>query len=145
MKSSNVYSLPIKKRCSRPKGSPAHIGKLRYSIDFSVPESTPVYASLGGTIVFAKNDSMIGGPHKRYWSQGNRIVIRHKNGEYSAYEHLQYRSSKVRLGQKIRRGQKIGLSGTTGYSYGPHLHFEVFNKPISDESEGITVIPKFVR
>ena len=74
---------------------------------------------------------------------GNRIVLRHKNSEYTAYEHLKYRGSNVKAGQSVRKGQVIGWSGNTGYSSRPHLHFEVFDKPEGDESEGTTLQVSF--
>ncbi len=141
MEPRNTYRLPLNKKeiQSVCKNSPAHKGRLRNSIDFLVPENTKVYSALGGKVVFLKKDSNEGGPHRRYWFKGNRIVIRHRNGEYTAYEHLKYKGATVRLGQSVRKGQLIGFSGNTGYSFGPHLHFEIFNDPTSDESEGVTL------
>ena len=77
--------------------------------------------------------------NKKYWNKGNRIVIKHKNNEYSAYEHFQHKGNVVRAGERVRKGQLIGYSGNTGFSYRPHLHFEVFNNPSNDESEGETL------
>lgn len=128
MKCKNNYGLPLNKKHIKKitKKSPAHKGKLKHSVDFIVPEGMPIYASFGGKIVYVKQNSNIGGPHRRYWFKGNRIVIKHKNDEYSAYEHLKYKGSEVKVGQIVRKGQIIGYSGNTGYSWGPHLHFEVF-------------------
>lgn len=123
--------------------SPAHSGKLRHSIDFFVPEGTKVYAAFGGRVIYVKQDSNAGGNHRRFWFMGNRIVLRHKNSEYTAYEHLKYRGSKVKAGQSVRKGQVIGYSGNTGYTSRPHLHFEVFNEPDKDESEGTTLQVSF--
>ena len=50
----------------------------------------------------------------------------HSNGEYSRYDHLEYGSIKVRAGQQVRAGQEIVRIGMTGYTYIPHLHFQVF-------------------
>jgi murein DD-endopeptidase MepM/ murein hydrolase activator NlpD len=117
---------------------------LKHSIDFKISEGTPVYSALAGKVVFVKQDSDVGGPAKRkYWHLGNRIVIEHLNEEYTAYEHLRYRGSKVSEGQRVRTGQLIGYSGNTGYTYEPHLHFEVFVKPVKDKSEGSTLRPRF--
>ena len=142
----NNYRLPIKrghiKEWSK-KSSPAHIGKLKHSLDFGCDEGTLIVAALGGIVVWVKNNSQIGGPNKKYWNDGNRIVIKHSNGEYTAYEHLKYRGARVRVGQKVKKRQPIGFSGNTGYSFGPHLHFEVFNKPDDVESEGTTLLVSF--
>lgn len=138
----NKYNLPLeKKRIVRYLGEDvlSHGGKLKYSVDFIVPESTPIYAALGGKVVYVKQSSKIGAPLKKYWNEGNRIVIKHRNNEYSAYEHLKYKGAKVKVGQVIKKGQLIGYTGNTGFSYEPHLHFEVFNKPSKDEVEGKTL------
>lgn len=50
----------------------------------------------------------------------------HPNGEYSRYDHLSYNSSKVKVGQYVRAGEEIAKVGMTGYTYLPHLHFQVF-------------------
>ena len=121
------------------KHSPAHFGSLRHSVDFACEEGDPIYAAASGEVVWLRNDSNVGGPNKKYWLKGNRIVIKHKNDEYTAYEHLKYRGAVVRVGEKVKQRQLIGYSGNTGYSLGPHLHFEVFNNPSRDLSEGETL------
>ena len=142
MKCKNKYKFPLDKKWIRSniKGKiGTHKGYLKHSIDFLVPEGTPVYAAAAGKIVWIRNDSNEGGAHKKYWFKGNRIVLKHKNGEYTAYEHLKYKRSLVNLGDKVKTGQIIVYSGNTGYSFHPHLHFEVFHKPCEDESEGETL------
>ena len=138
----NTYALPMKQKDFTgwsKKKSPAHVDKLRHSVDFYCAEGTKVYAARAGVVVYVKDDSSIGGPDKKYWDDGNRIVIKHDNDEYTAYEHLQYRGSVVMPGQQVRRGQLIGFNGNTGFSFGPHLHFEVFTNPDEDEIEGETL------
>ena len=81
-------------------------------IDIALKEGTPVSASLGGKVVFS-------GKQKGY---GNVIIV--KNGEYEmVYAHC----SKLLFnkGENVKKGEKIALSGNTGVSTGPHLHFEV--------------------
>lgn len=129
MKSKNIYYLPLKIGTFEKidtTSSPAHIGKLKNAIDFPCKIGTPVYASLSGIVVWVKDDSNKGGKNKKYWMDGNRIVIKHKNKEYSAYEHLKYKGVVIKVGDKVKKGQLIGFSGNTGYTFGPHLHFEVF-------------------
>jgi murein DD-endopeptidase MepM/ murein hydrolase activator NlpD len=116
-----------------------HKGDLQYSMDIMIPEGTPVYAAAQGKVVWLRDDSNEGGPYKKYWLKGNRIVIKHKNDEYTGYEHLRYRGVEVKPGQNVKTGQLIGYSGNTGYSLLPHLHFEVFNEPDPDMSEGKTL------
>lgn len=64
-----------------------------------------------------------------YWPviTGNVVTIQHEGGEFSQYDHLQYHSSNLKVGQKVKQGQIIGRVGNTGYSGCPHLHFELRN------------------
>jgi murein DD-endopeptidase MepM/ murein hydrolase activator NlpD len=129
MSAINHYSLPVSKdalqRIDRIS-SPAHVGKLRNAIDFIVTENTPVLAAADGVVTLVKDDSYIGGPSIKYWHDSNFIVIQHANGEYSRYDHLAHRSAAVRTGQCVKRGQVIARVGMTGFTYMPHLHFQVF-------------------
>ncbi|MER7620819.1 M23 family metallopeptidase [Streptomyces sp. NPDC126503] len=90
--------------------------------DFAVPVGTPVKAAGFGTVV--KAGPYGGGDGPAY---GNAIVVKHANGTYSQYAHLS--KIKVRIGQKVAAGQQIALSGNTGNSSGPHLHFEIRTTP----------------
>lgn len=89
--------------------------------DFAVPVGTPVLATGDGIVVKAATNSATG----RY------VVLRH-NGKYSTvYMHMS--KLLVRAGQKVTQGQKIGLSGNTGRSTGPHIHYEfrINNRPVN--------------
>ncbi|MFE9764937.1 M23 family metallopeptidase [Streptomyces sp. NPDC005808] len=86
--------------------------------DFAVVTGTPVVAAHGGTVVKAGPNGAGDGP-----AYGNAIVIKHGNGTYSQYAHLS--KVKVKAGQVVKTGQRIALSGNTGNSSGPHLHFEI--------------------
>ncbi|MGW6402719.1 M23 family metallopeptidase [Streptomyces sp. NPDC055134] len=90
--------------------------------DFAVPIGTNVMAAHGGTVVKAGPNGGGDGP-----AYGNAIVIKHGNGTYSQYAHLS--RIDVRIGQTVSTGQHIALSGNTGNSSGPHLHFEVRTTP----------------
>jgi len=125
----NKYKLPVPKdqlqRIDRTS-SPAHLGKLRNAIDLIVDKDTPVLAAADGIVTFVKDISDIGGPNPAYWEYTNFIVIMHSNGEYSRYDHLSYNSSTVKVGQNVRAGEEIAKVGMSGYTYLPHLHFQVF-------------------
>lgn len=86
-------------------------------VDFSASSGTTVKAVGPGTVVSAG------------WSgaYGNEVVIQHTDGTYSQYAHLS--SLSVSSGQSVSGGQQIGLSGSTGNSTGPHLHFEIRTSP----------------
>ena len=125
----NKYKLPVPKdllqRIDRTS-SPVHMGKLRNAIDLIVDKDTPVLAAADGIVTFVKDISDIGGPNPAYWEYTNFIVIMHSNGEYSRYDHLSYNSSTVKIGQHVIAGEEIAKVGMTGYTYLPHLHFQVF-------------------
>ncbi|MFY9965932.1 MAG: M23 family metallopeptidase [Nitrososphaeraceae archaeon] len=125
----NKYKLPVPKHLLQridKTSSPAHVGNLRNAIDFIVDKETPVLAAADGIVTFVKDISDIGGPNPAYWEYTNFIVIMHSNGEYSRYDHLSYNSSTVKVGQNVRAGEEIAKVGMTGYTYLPHLHFQVF-------------------
>lgn len=61
-------------------------------------------------------------------SYGNYVLIKHKNGYHTMYAHLAYGTTKVKLGDKVKKGQVLAYMDNTGTSYGGHLHFEVRNK-----------------
>ncbi|WEV26938.1 M23 family metallopeptidase [Streptomyces sp. 71268] len=90
--------------------------------DFAVSTGTSVKAVHGGTVIKAGPNGGGDGP-----AYGNAIVIKHKGQTYTQYAHLS--KIKVNVGQTVDRGQAIGLSGNTGNSSGPHLHFEVRTGP----------------
>lgn len=85
--------------------------------DFQAASGTPVLAIGPGTVVSAGNSG----------SYGNEVVIQHEDGMYSQYAHQS--SLNVSVGQTVTGGQQIGLSGSTGNSTGPHLHFEARTTP----------------
>ncbi|MER5194479.1 transglycosylase family protein [Streptomyces sp. NPDC002755] len=108
---------------SASTGTPYHATGSSWSkgyhtgVDFPVPTGTSVKAVTSGEVVSAG------------WagSFGYQVIIRHADGRYSQYAHLSAIS--VRDGQSVSGGQRIGRSGSTGNSTGPHLHFEVRTGP----------------
>ena len=96
------------------RSSPGGIGSRNHQgVDFAIPSGSTVVASSGGTVSAAG------------WSggYGYMVLITHPDGSQTRYAHL----SKVLVsaGQSVSQGQKIALSGNTGISTGPHLHFEI--------------------
>lgn len=86
---------------------------MHTGIDIEVPRKTPVSSAQKGTIVFANWFS----------GYGKAIIIDHGGGYTTLYAHLDVIG--VGVGQEVEKGGYIGQSGNTGYSTGPHLHFEV--------------------
>jgi murein DD-endopeptidase MepM/ murein hydrolase activator NlpD len=102
-------------------GAPRAGGRLHQGLDFPVPFGTPVGAAGVGTTIFAGYN---------YGGYGNLVVIQHRLGFTSWYAHLS--SIATAVGQRVAGGTRIGYVGSTGYSTGPHLHFEVrrYDTPI---------------
>ena len=88
-------------------------GSMHRGIDWACPIGTSIMASCGGTVVQAGWFS----------SYGNCVTLQHPDGRQTRYAHL----SKILVsrGQSVSQGQKIALSGNTGRSTGPHVHFEI--------------------
>ena len=93
-------------------------GKRKHhnGIDFPVDTGTPIYATADGAVEYS-------GYHKKS-GFGYLVIINHNFGFKSYYAHMKKRPS-VRSGQLVKKGQQIGLSGNSGISTGPHLHYEV--------------------
>lgn len=111
------YQMPVTGRISSGFGNRYHPidhkMKFHAGVDIAVPLGTPVDAAADGTIEFA-------GWNGGY---GNLVIIRHPDGRETRYGHL----SKILVseGEKVSAGQEFALSGSTGKSTGPHLHFEM--------------------
>jgi murein DD-endopeptidase MepM/ murein hydrolase activator NlpD len=89
-------------------------GRFHHGVDLDLKMGTPIYTAFDGIVrisTFGNN------------GYGNYVVIRHKNGLETLYGHMSAR--KVETGQEVKAGQIIGLGGSTGWSTGPHLHYEV--------------------
>ena len=97
-----------------------------YAVDFAMPEGTTVRAARAGQVVEYRDDSNAGGDSKSFEKDANEIVISHGDGTYATYVHLKQHGVLVKLGQKVTVGTPIGLSGNTGWSTRPHLHFGTF-------------------
>ncbi|WP_413739390.1 murein DD-endopeptidase MepM [Sodalis sp. RH14] len=90
-----------------------HIAPHR-GVDFAMPVGTPVLAVGDGEVVVSKNGD----------GAGNYVAIRHGRQYTTRYMHL--KKLLVKPGQKVKRGDRIALSGNTGRSTGPHLHYEIW-------------------
>ena len=97
-------------------------GKFHGAIDYAISSGSPVYAAAAGVVMITDNLTS---------SYGTYVVIRHANGMQSYYGHGTRGSICVSPGQIVKKGQQIMLSGSTGNSSGPHLHFELRTAPYS--------------
>jgi murein DD-endopeptidase MepM/ murein hydrolase activator NlpD len=100
--------------------------KERAALDFKMKRGTNILAVRDGVVIRVKEDGSKGGWSRKYRSHGNNIVIQHSDNSRSGYWHLQKDGALVKIGDTVRRGQIIGLSGKTGYAATPHLHFIVW-------------------
>lgn len=97
-----------------------------HAIDFAVPEGTPILAVREGVVMQVESDfDQAGLNREKFGGRANFIRILHGDGTMALYAHLQPEGVQVRTGQYVRKGQRIGLSGNTGFSTAPHLHFVV--------------------
>jgi murein DD-endopeptidase MepM/ murein hydrolase activator NlpD len=83
-------------------------------IDFAIPTGTPIYASQSGTVSAVKRNTT---------GYGYHVIIAHGGGVFTLYAHCS--ELLVDVGQRVAKGELIALSGNTGRSTGPHLHFEI--------------------
>jgi murein DD-endopeptidase MepM/ murein hydrolase activator NlpD len=126
-----AYRLPYGEGVSYPiiQGYGAklsHVGAEQYTLDFGMPVGTPVHAARDGVVVLFE-DSHEGGCLREECSRlANFVVVLHADGTTGEYFHLERGSVVVTLGQRVERGQLLALSGNTGYSSAPHLHFGVY-------------------
>ena len=100
--------------------------KERAALDFNMKRGTNITAAREGLVIRVKEDGNRGGLNKKYRPFGNNIVIQHADGSRAGYWHLQQNGAVVTVGDSIKKGQLIGLSGQTGYAAIPHLHFLVW-------------------
>lgn len=126
------YRLPFQKgethRVSQGyEGHWSHWGQDRYAVDFAMPEGMTVCAAREGVVVDLKESSQAGGPDKKYKDEDNYVSIAHADGTIGEYHHLKYEGVLVEIGDRVTVGQAIALSGNTGYSTHPHLHFGVYS------------------
>jgi murein DD-endopeptidase MepM/ murein hydrolase activator NlpD len=114
-------------------GTFSHTGKSQYAYDFGMPRQTPVLASRGGVV--SHSDNIVGPGDACYdgcstsaccdacINSGNRVVIDHGDGTSAVYLHLD--SAVAAKGATVTTGTLLGYSGTSGCSFGAHLHFQV--------------------
>lgn len=112
---SGVFSWPLQGRLTSRFGAIRRWGGgFRHTgIDIAAPHGTPVMAADSGEVIFSG-----------WWDgYGKALVIDHGKGRTTVYGHLS--RIYLQVGNAVAKGQTIGLEGSTGYSTGPHLHFEV--------------------
>ncbi len=107
------FDIPIKSAFRYTSGFGPRWGRMHYGTDFAGPHGTPIYSTADGVVIHAG------------WSSGygRLIKIQHEFGIETRYAHLA--KIRVKVGQRVSRGQRIGDMGNSGRSTGTHLHYEV--------------------
>jgi len=113
-----IWPETVSKRITSPHGSRFHPvykkWKTHNGVDIGgVGYTTPVLATKAGVVIISQRSS----------SYGHYVVISHGTGNTTLYAHMSSRA--VKVGDKVTQGQKIGVTGSTGVSTGPHLHYEI--------------------
>jgi murein DD-endopeptidase MepM/ murein hydrolase activator NlpD len=133
-----VFTNPLEGRISSPFGRKRYVNGRFWGFhsgrDVASPAGRPVKAANAGRVTLAR----------KLWMRGNTVAIDHGMGVFTLYEHLSRIS--VTPGQQIDKGEVVGLVGSTGFSTGPHLHWElrihgVPTNPAGPLREGIALEP----
>lgn len=126
-----TWRFPFKgqrKVLQAPRGSFSHQegSEDEEAWDWAMPEGTEILAARAGQVVAVRSECTIGGVDEALREEANYVILRHDDGLFSQYNHLQVDGPSVKLGDRVQQGQLIGLSGNTGYTSTPHLHFAAF-------------------
>ncbi|MFK7957277.1 MAG: peptidoglycan DD-metalloendopeptidase family protein [Lysobacterales bacterium] len=97
-----------------------------HALDIGMPEGTPVLAARDGIVMHVDEDFYGAGTNiEKFAHRANHVRVLHEDGSMAVYAHLALESVAVRSGRVVTAGELLGLSGNTGYSTGPHLHFVI--------------------
>lgn len=117
----------------------SHVGLEQYAVDFNMSIGTPVHAARAGVVAKIVESNDIGCWQDGCGAYANYIVIVHNDGTTGEYYHLQQNGALVDVGDHIIAGEKIGLSGNTGHTTMPHLHFAVYRAAEWGNTQSIPV------
>ncbi|MGH1517772.1 M23 family metallopeptidase [Chryseobacterium sp. JK1] len=136
------YDLPFKKGKSFNiyqgyNGTFSH--QNENSLDFTMPEGTEVIAAREGLVTDFVSVNNTGCPTRSCVDKANYITILHQDGTFAQYYHLKQNGVKVKIGDQVKKGEVIGLSGNTGWSKGPHLHFVCYLPRVENDKYRETI------
>lgn len=129
--------------------SQAHGGRLTshnnnenlHAVDFAMPVGTPVVAAREGVVIDVTLRHTEGGFDISLIDKANMITVVHDDGTVAEYAHLSAGPELVKIGQRVLAGDRLGYSGNTGYSSGPHLHFIVSQPAVTDGKVSRVSVP----
>lgn len=109
-------------------------------MDFVVDLGTPVLAPLGGEVYESEDKSNRYGETEEFKNDVNFVTLKHSKEEFSQVLHLAKGSaSHLKLGQRVKTGEQIGVSGNSGWMTGPHIHMFVFKNLPDGNFKGLTI------
>lgn len=117
----------------------SHTGLEEYALDFYMDVGTPVHAARDGVVARIEESNDKGCWEKGCGAFANFVVVLHEDGTTGEYYHLQKNGALVDVGQRVTAGQKIALSGNTGHTALPHLHFAVYKAASWGATQSIPV------
>jgi len=117
----------------------SHQGPEFFTVDFDMPEGTPVHAAREGFVALVEEAYSEGCWAERCGRLANYVVILHADGTTGEYFHLQPDGVLVSPGEHVAAGQLIAFSGNTGYTTTPHLHFGVYGARARGRTQSIGV------
>lgn len=106
-------------------GGFSHEGRQVHALDFPAAVGTTIVAARDGIVVDVREDSATGCGDRSCADQGNYVRVDHGDGTFASYYHLDTNGALVEVGERVCAGEPIARSGNTGFSTGPHLHFQV--------------------
>lgn len=124
-----IYYLPYKIGSQYRIGqgyheSPTHMNQ--FALDFNMEEGTEICAIRDGIVFEVEESHNKGCPNKDCSQYNNYVLVQHTDGSFADYSHIKKNGAKVKAGDKVKVGDVLALSGSTGYASGPHLHLEVY-------------------
>jgi murein DD-endopeptidase MepM/ murein hydrolase activator NlpD len=120
-------------------GGFSHRGLERYTVDFDVPVGTPIHAARDGVVAMIEESNDRGCFRRGCGRYANYVVVLHDDGTTGEYYHLAKDGALVEPGERVERGQLIALSGNTGKTTMPHLHFGVYRADTWGRTQSLPV------
>lgn len=132
-----VYDLPFGKGerymiFQGYNGTASH--QNQFALDFAMPEGSSVFAAREGIVVNVQESNTRSCPEPECGQFNNFVLVYHPDGSFAEYTHLQKDGAKVSRGDVVKKGTLVGLSGSTGWTSGPHLHFVCFLSRLGSRS-----------
>ncbi|MGR3279918.1 M23 family metallopeptidase, partial [Acaryochloris marina NIES-2412] len=120
-----VFSHPVAPSTITSPYGPRSLGGFHHGIDYGLPRGTPIKAADGGVVLDVETQCPLEGYYKSPCGDGygNLVFVKHSSRYVTVYGHLS--ETNLKIGDTVTKGQTVGLSGNSGSTTGPHLHFEI--------------------